>query len=176
MRQKVSSRLTVMRARITVQLIVVCASISMGFGVGRAVENVTEPVMLMADVDGDGRLGVISRRRSGAAIETGAFLQTVVIDAFDTVLGTSLDILDPIHLLAFGERHFGISLPQLGGDVDRGTPVMVSDPTGQWRALEYAFHNLQGEMVQVSVEAIWMNGPNCVYDVQSRKMNERGER
>lgn len=43
---------------------------------------------------------------------------------------------------------------------------MVVRPTGQWRKLEYVFYDLPRNVVQVSVEAIWMEGPIYVDDVQ----------
>ncbi|MCP5557029.1 MAG: zinc ribbon domain-containing protein [Verrucomicrobiaceae bacterium] len=42
----------------------------------------------------------------------------------------------------------------------------VVRPTGQWREMEYVFYDLPKKVVQVSVEAIWMEGPVYVDDVR----------
>jgi hypothetical protein len=129
--QEMSPKLIIMKARTAVRLVLVCVGIALGFGVCHAAENATEPEVLVADLNGDGQPEVISRRRLGADSETGTFFQIVVKDASDAVLWTSPEILDPNHPLAFGEWHFGISLPQLAGDVDRDGKVELIVPAPQ---------------------------------------------
>ena len=116
---------------------------AVGFGVSRAAENATEPEVLVTDLDGDGRPEMISRRRLGADSETGTFFQIVVKDASDAVLWTSPEILDPNHPLAFGEWNFGISLPQLAGDVDRDGKVELIVPAPQSDVAPTFFRVLQ---------------------------------
>ena len=52
---------------------------------------------------------------------------------------------------------------------DRGNSAIrdaVVRPSGQWRELEFTFFDLPQTVVQLSVEAIWMNGPVYVDDVK----------
>lgn len=114
-----------------VRCVLVCAGMAMRFGVCHAAEEAAEPAVLIADLNGDGRPEMISRRRLGADSETGTYFQIVVKDASDAVLWKSPEVLDPNHPLAFGEWHFGISLPQLAGDVDRDGKVELIAPAPQ---------------------------------------------
>jgi|GEM_PF-3421403 hypothetical protein len=54
-------------------------------------------------------------------------------------------------------------LNELGNSAIRDAVVR---PTGQWREMEYVFYDLPKKIVQVSVEAIWMEGPVYVDDVR----------
>lgn len=85
----------------------------------------------MADLNGDGRAERIFWRRLGSDAETGTFYQVVVKDSADVILWKSPEILDSNHPLAFGEWHFGISMPQLAGDVDRDGKVELIIPAPQ---------------------------------------------
>ena len=51
----------------------------------------------------------------------------------------------------------------LGNSVIRDAIVR---PSGQWRNLEFVFYDLPARVVQVSVEALWMEGPIYIDDVQ----------
>lgn len=128
---EVSTRFIAMKGLIMIRLVFVCACMAMGYGVSRAAEDATEPEVLVLDLDGDTRLESISRRRLGADSETGTFFQIVVKDSAEAILWMSPEILDPNHPLAFGEWHFGISLPQLAGDMDRDGKVELIVPAPQ---------------------------------------------
>lgn len=52
---------------------------------------------------------------------------------------------------------------ELGNSAIRDAVVR---PTGQWREMEFTFHELPKTVVQVNVEAIWMEGPVYVDDVR----------
>lgn len=54
-------------------------------------------------------------------------------------------------------------LNELGNSAIRDVVVR---PTGQWREIEATFYDLPKTLVQVSVEAIWMEGPVYVDDVK----------
>lgn len=54
-------------------------------------------------------------------------------------------------------------LNEIGNSAIRDAVVR---PTGQWREMEFNFHDLMNNAVQVSVEAIWMEGPVYVDDVR----------
>jgi hypothetical protein len=54
-------------------------------------------------------------------------------------------------------------LNEIGNSAIRDAVVR---PTGQWREMEFTFHDLMKNVVQVSVEAIWMEGPVYVDDVK----------
>lgn len=52
---------------------------------------------------------------------------------------------------------------QLGNSAIRDAVVR---PTGQWREMEFVFHDLPMNVEQLSIEAIWMDGPVYVDDVR----------
>ncbi|MCB1226752.1 MAG: zinc ribbon domain-containing protein [Verrucomicrobiales bacterium] len=54
-------------------------------------------------------------------------------------------------------------LNELGNSVIRDAIVR---PTGMWRDLEFVFYDLPSKVVQLSVEAIWMEGPIYVDEVR----------
>lgn len=91
----------------------------------------TEPQVLSVDLSGDGVPEHISRRKLGADDQLGTFYQIVVKDVQGSILWESPEILDASHPLAFGEWDFGISLPQLAGDVDRDGKVELLVPAPQ---------------------------------------------
>lgn len=64
-------------------------------------------------------------------------------------------------------------LNDLGNSAIRDAVVR---PTGQWREMEFTFYDLPKTLVQISVEAIWMEGPVYVDDVSVRQPAEGGAR
>lgn len=100
-------------------------------GVSIAGEESSEPETLVAALNGDGQWETISWRRLGGDSEIGTFFQLVVKEASGVVLWKSPEVLDPNDRLAFGEWHFGISLPQLMADVDRDGKVKLIVPAPQ---------------------------------------------
>ncbi|WP_395715644.1 hypothetical protein [Prosthecobacter sp.] len=90
-----------------------------------------EPVIVQADLDGDGTAEMISRRKLGADNQLGTFYQVLVKDARGSVLWRSPEELDTEHPLAFGEWDFGISLPQFAADVDQDGTVELIAPAPQ---------------------------------------------
>lgn len=91
----------------------------------------TEPEVLRADLNGDGVMEQISRRKLGSDTQLGTFYQIVVRNAQSDILWKSPEVLDANHPLAFGEWDFGISLPQLAADVDRDGKVELLVPAPQ---------------------------------------------
>ncbi len=110
---------------------VLCAGLAWPGSTWNAQEVATEPIVLTVDLDGDGRRELIARRRLGADTEIGEFFQLMVKSADGAVLWTSPEILDPNHPLAFGEWHFGVSLPQLAADVDNDGKIELIAPAPQ---------------------------------------------
>lgn len=90
-----------------------------------------EPVILQADLDGDGKPEQISRRKLGADDQLGTFYQVIVKDAGGSILWRSPEVLNTEHPLAFGEWDFGISMPQFAADVDRDGSVELLAPAPQ---------------------------------------------
>lgn len=91
----------------------------------------SEPVTLAADLNGDGAMEQISRRKLGSDTQLGTFYQIVVKNSQGAILWKSPEVLDVDHPLAFGEWDFGISLPQLAGDVDHDGQVELLVPAPQ---------------------------------------------
>jgi len=91
----------------------------------------TEPQVLLVDLNGDGVPEQISRRKLGSDNQLGTFYQIVVKNSQAAILWKSPEVLDASHPLAFGEWDFGISLPQLAGDVDRDGQVELLVPAPQ---------------------------------------------
>jgi len=90
-----------------------------------------EPAVLKSDLNGDGVPEQISRRRLGADDQLGTFYQILVKDARGKLLWSSPEVLDADHALAFGEWHFGISLPQFAGDIDQDGAMELIVPAPQ---------------------------------------------
>ena len=100
--------------------------IGMASSLCRGEEFPIEPEVVIADLDGDGHPETISRVPSGPETEAGTFFHLVVKDASGTILWKSPHTRDTENPLAFGEWHFGISLPQLAADVDGdGRPELI---------------------------------------------------
>jgi len=87
-------------------------------------------------------------------------------------LTVSLRLLHPLSskLIRFddGRMPEGIRLRvrlinELGNSAIRDAIVR---PTGSWRDMEFTFYDLPRKVVQISVEAIWMQGPIYVDDVR----------
>lgn len=97
----------------------------------RGEEIPSEPTVLAADLNGDGVAEQISRRKLGTDDQLGTFYQLLVKDAQGAILWKSPEVLDVDHPLAFGEWDFGISLPQLAGDVDRDGKIELLVPAPQ---------------------------------------------
>lgn len=111
--------------------VLLCAGVSWSGLNIVAQETASEPLVLAVDLDGDGRKEVISRRRLGAEREIGEFFQLWVKSADGAVLWKGPEILDPNDPLAFGEWHFGVSLPQLAADVDDDGKIELIAPAPQ---------------------------------------------
>ena len=90
-----------------------------------------EPLVLRADLDGDGVPEQISRRKLGADDQLGTFYQLLVKNAQGAVLWKSPEVLNAEHPLAFGEWDFGISMPQFVADVDQDGKVELIVPAPQ---------------------------------------------
>lgn len=99
---------------------------------------------LMADLDGDGKAEIISWHLFAKEEENGTFYQLRVSDSTGAVIWEGADLKDVEHPMVFGEWHFGISMPQLVGDIDQDgkielvAPEPQSDVSPTWfRVLEW---------------------------------------
>ncbi len=120
-----------MKLQDLLRVTLVCAGMAAGTQITRAQDQVSDPKVFLTDVDGDGKAETISRRKSDSKEEIGTFYQIFVKDASGAVLWKSPATFDSAHPLAFGEWHFGISLPQLVADVDRDGIVELIAPAPQ---------------------------------------------
>ncbi|MBN8420170.1 MAG: hypothetical protein J0L73_14735 [Verrucomicrobia bacterium] len=91
----------------------------------------TEPEVLRVDLNGDGVMEQISRRKLGSDTQQGIFYQIVVKNSQAAMLWKSPEVLDASHPLAFGEWDFGVSLPQFAADVDHDGQVELLVPAPQ---------------------------------------------
>lgn len=126
-----------------VRMSLFCAGVLTVCNTSKAEEVATEPAQLVVDLNGDGRPETITRRRLGSDNEIGTFYQIVVRDSTDTVLWKSPEILDVSHPLAFGEWHFGISMPQFAADIDGDGKVELLVPAPQSDVSPTIFRVLQ---------------------------------
>lgn len=103
-----------------------CLVIGMTASIPAADEIPEDPVVVIADFDGDGRRESISTAPAGPETDAGTFFRLVVKDADGTVIWTSPRTQDTGHPLAFGSWHFGVSLPQMAADLDGdGRPELI---------------------------------------------------
>ncbi len=96
------------------------------------------PGSILADLTGDGQLETIIWQRIGGETEAGDFFQVRVVDQATRILWASPAVTDPADPLAFGQWHFGVSLPEWAGDL-RGdgsrvliVPAPQSDVSPAW--------------------------------------------
>ena len=97
----------------------------------QGMEEATEPQVLRVDLNGDGKAETIARRRLGADSELGTYYQLVVTDAGGALLWKSPEVHDATDPLAFGSWDFGVSLPELAGDIDQDGKVELLAPAPQ---------------------------------------------
>lgn len=94
-------------------------------------EESSEPLLLRVDLNGDGKAETITRRRLGGDSELGSYHQIIVSDAGGGVLWKSSEVQDATDPLAFGSWDFGVSLPELAGDIDQDGKVELLAPAPQ---------------------------------------------
>lgn len=99
--------------------------------VGRAAEWDGPPETLRVDLTGDGRPATISRRQIGKDTELGTFYQLLVTAADGRVLWRSPELLDVQHPMVFGSFDFGVTLPEIAGDIDGDGTVEMLVPAPQ---------------------------------------------
>lgn len=90
-----------------------------------------DPAKVVVDLDADGKEETITWRKLGGDEEIGTFHQLLVKDAAGTTLWKSPEVMKEDHPLAFGEFHFGITLPQWAGDIDGDGAVELIVPAPQ---------------------------------------------
>ena len=89
------------------------------------------PAVLRCDLNGDGRPESITWRKLSSDTETGIFYQIIVKTPSGEVLWKSPEVAEADNAMAFGEWHFGISIPELAGDIDNDGKAELLAPAPQ---------------------------------------------
>jgi len=89
------------------------------------------PTELHADLNGDGRPERITWFKFAETDDEGDFFQVRVLDDDGQLLWESPRVIDTENPLAFGNWHFGFSLPEIAADIDGDGAVELVTPAPQ---------------------------------------------